>query len=86
MRACLHLYTKTSQDSVFYQMLNEDIVLKENEIFEYSDHYYQMLDSEAKKDFDRSGLKNEKYQVISTRTEPNEYWGDIRYLFLKPLE
>ena len=86
MRACLHLYTKTSQDSVFYQILNEDIELEVDEIFDYSEFYYQILDSEAKKDFDRSGLKYGKYQVISTRREPNDYWGEIRYLFLKPLE
>lgn len=86
MRACLHLYTKTSENSLFYQILKEDLELKENQIFEYNEYYYQILDSEAKKDFDRSGLKKGKYQVFSTHSEPNLNWGDIRYLFLRSLE
>lgn len=86
MRACLHLYTETSKDSVFYQILNEDIELNENDIFEYDPKYYQILDSEAKKEFDNNSLKTGKYKVISTRTEPNDYWGEIRYLFLKPVK
>ena len=84
MRACLHLYTETSKDSVFYQILKEDIELKENDIFEYDNKFYDILDSEAKKAFNQSGLSKGKYEVISTKTEPNDYWGEIRYLFLKP--
>lgn len=85
MRACLHLYTETSEDSVFYQILREDIELKENDQFEYNDRFYNMLDEETKKIFVQNGLKKGTYFVLSTRTEPNEYWGEIRYLFLKPL-
>ncbi|MCC5923905.1 MAG: hypothetical protein JJT77_08970 [Crocinitomicaceae bacterium] len=60
--------------------------MKENDLFEYSDIFYSMLDSDAKKTFNQSGLKKGKYKVISTKTEPNDYWGEIRYLFLKPME
>ena len=86
MRACLHLYTESSEYSVFYQILQEDIDLEENDEFEYDDIYYFRLDSEARKNFDRSGLKKGKYKVTATRTEPNDYWGEIRYLFLKPID
>lgn len=86
MRACLHLFTKNSENSVFYQILNEDVELQQNDIFEYSDYYYFKLDEEARKIFDKSGLEKGQYYVHSTRSEPNEYWGEIRYLFLKPKE
>jgi len=86
MRACLHFSTKESKDSVFYQIFNEDINLSENDILHYSDYHYNRLDDEAKKIFDKSGLKKGRYIVTFTRTEPNEYWDDIRYLFLKPAE
>ncbi len=86
MRSCLHLYTRTSKDSVFYQILKEDIELIENDKFEYDDRFYNILDSEAKKLFNQSGLKKGTYNVIGTKTESNEYWGEIRYLFLKPIK
>lgn len=40
MRACLHLSTKESDDYVFYQILNEDINLSEDDVLEYSDYHY----------------------------------------------
>lgn len=86
MRACLRLSTKESEDSVFFQILNEDINLSENDILKYSDYHYNLLDNDAKRIFDESGLKKENYIVTFTRTEPNEYWGGVRYLFLKPVE
>ena len=84
MRACLHLYTTESTSSVFYQILNEDLNLLENDTFEYSNKYYNLLDDDAKKIFDRAGLRKGNYIVTATRTEPNDYWGEIRYLFIKP--
>ena len=86
MSACLHLYTETSDNSVFFQILQEDLALKENDLLEYDDKFYSILDSEAKKAFNRSGLKKGKYKVISTKTEPNDYWGETRYLFLRSVK
>ena len=86
MRACLHLYTESSRDSVFYQILNEDIELKVNDKLEYSDSFYNELDDDNKKEFEQKGLKKGTYEVIATKTEPNEYWGELRYLFLKPIK
>jgi hypothetical protein len=86
MRACLHLYAETSSDSVFYQILNEDIELKEGEFFDYLEKYYNLLDSKAKKDFNSQNLKIGKYQVYTTYIEPNDHLGEIRYLFLKPVK
>lgn len=86
MRACLHLYTESSRDSVFYQILNEDIELKVNDKLEYSDSFYNELDDDNKREFEQKGLKKGTYEVIETKTEPNEYWGELRYLFLKPIK
>ena len=46
MKTCLYLYTKSSEDVVFWQMLDYTINLKEGDIFEYNQRHYDELNSE----------------------------------------
>ena len=84
MRAYLHLCADKTNDSVMWQILNEDFDLKENENFVYTQNLYNLLDDENKEVFKKSGLNLGNYVVQSTWTEHNEVWGDIRILYLRP--
>lgn len=85
MRTCLHLYTPESEHSVFYQILNHDIVRVVGDIVDYNAELFILLDADAQRIFNNEGLNFGNYEVIASRTEPNGYWGDIRYLFLRPI-
>ena len=84
MKTCLHFYTESSENSIFYQILKKDIDLKENETFNYNEDNFNALDSQNQISFDQKGLKKGNYIVIATKTEQNEYWGEIRLLFIRP--
>lgn len=85
MRACLHLLTQESEESVFYQILNEDIELNNATTFEYSQYHLNLLDDNAKRIFNNSGLELGNYSILDSRTEENDYWGEIRYIFLRAI-
>jgi hypothetical protein len=85
MRASLHFYTENSDEPVFYQILEHDVQTNDSNVFEYDQRDYNDLDSKAQKDFDSYRLKLGKYTVLSSRIEKNEYWGELRHLFLKPI-
>ncbi len=84
MRAYLHLCNDKKENSVMYQVLEEDYDLKEGQIFSYTENLFEKLDNEAKEIFEKSNLKIGNYLVESTWTEKNEYWGDLRILYLRP--
>ena len=84
MRAYLHLCNDKKENSVMYQVLEEDYDLKEGQIFTYNENLFEKLDEEAKEIFDKANLKIGNYRVESTWTEKNEYWGDLRILYLRP--
>ena len=85
MKTCLYLYTKSSEDVVFWQMLDYTINLKEGDIFEYNQRHYDELNSESKKEFNRSGAIFGKYIVDSTAIDDkNEHYVKYKSLFLKP--
>lgn len=83
MRAYLHLIPTNSEKSVMYQVLDKDIDLKVGEIFHYTQEYYSRLDKEAKDLFVESGLKIGEYEIVNVEIQKNDYWGDIRLLFVK---
>lgn len=82
MRAILHLCNNPNEGSVFFQILNYDVKIKEGELFNYTEEFYALLSEEAKRDFTRARVKFGSYKVTSTRTEENGYWGNIRYIVL----
>lgn len=85
MKTCLHLSKIGDEVSRFYQIVDEDIIVSENDIFDYS-HYYNRLDSEALKDFQKRKLKQGKYIVESIRIDPENDADRIRYIFLREFE
>jgi hypothetical protein len=84
MRAYLHLCNDKKENSVMYQVLDEDYDLKEGETFLYTQNLFEKLDKEAKEIFEKSKLKIGNYRVESSWTEKNEYWGELRILHLRP--
>lgn len=85
MRACLHLHSKTSENSLFYQILMYDIDLKVGDILDYNEHLYLQLKPKEMDQFDQTKLKLGKYHIFSTRIEEEMAYGYIRYLFLREL-
>lgn len=86
MPTCIHLYSEDSDRSVFYHVYREDIIVKTDDIFNFSYSFYSSLPENYKKTFDKFKLKIGKYTVTSTYTEENEFDGKIRYIFLKPIK
>ena len=84
MKAYLHLCNDNNQNSVMFQVLDEDYDLKEGQIFPYTENLFEKLDEEAKEIFVKSKLKIGNYRVESTWTEQNDFWGDLRILYLRP--
>ena len=86
MRACLKLYTESSEHSVFWQMLKNDINISVGDSFEYGSNYQSLLDSQALEEFNRAGLTCGDYIVDTVKVVENEYWGTVKYIFLKPIQ
>jgi len=85
MKTCIHLHTEESEQSVFYQLVDEDIKTNVGDIFEYSDKYYYQLGRKAKEEFDKEDLKTGKYKVVSAYLEPT-IDGTERYIFIRPIQ
>ena len=86
MRASLHFYNEFGEEPIFYQILNNDIDLSEGDIFNYNETYYYKLERADKKTFDSKNLTMGEYKIISTKIVNNKLFGDLRHIFLKPIE
>ncbi len=86
MKAWLKFYVEKIERWDFEQKLEKDIELSENDVFEYRDEFYNLLNEENKEKFNERGLKKGKYKVFSTKIEDNEVHGKLRFLFLKPMK
>lgn len=85
MRTIIHLHTNDSEESVFYQLVDEDINVKVGELFNYSDKYYYQLGNKAKQEFEAAGLSIGNYKVISAYLEPS-IDSKEKYIFIRPIQ
>lgn len=85
MKVCIHLYSNSSEYDLFFQILNVNLDFYNDNILDYNNYLYQLLDDEAKKDFNNSGLEFGKYKIISSKIEQNAYWGELSHLYLRAI-
>ncbi len=69
MRTCLKFCSKVKGDSLFFQILENDINLNENDTLEYNDSYFLRLNSLDRKSFEEIGLSKGIYKVISSQNQ-----------------
>lgn len=84
MKTIIHLHTNNSEESVFYQLVDEDINVKVGETFNYSDKYYYQLGNKSKQEFEEAGLSTGNYKVVSAYLE-SSIDGTEKYIFIRPI-
>jgi hypothetical protein len=85
MTNLLKLYSKDSNEFLFYQYINEKIVISKGDIIEYTKGYFELLNKENQLEFVSLGLTIGKYICINLWIEENETLGEIQQIFLKPI-
>lgn len=84
MKTCLHLHSDNSEQSVFYHLIDDILLVNQGDIVDYGQKYFHLLGIRAKEEFERFGLSKEKYKVLSTHLEVSGTENEI-YVFLKPI-
>ena len=80
MKTVLHLFTKDSENSVFFHPINELLNPNIGDDFNYV-NYHRQLNKYELDDFNKKELKNEIYIVTDLYDDEKQ---NLRFIYLKP--
>lgn len=84
MKTCLHLYTPTSKDSVFYHILKYNVGLVEGDEINYHEQFLNYLSEKELKEFNQAGFGNTNFKVISTEVILT-VGENMKYIFMRQI-
>lgn len=82
---CLHFcYSKNKESKVYQTLENIEIKLNVGDKFTYSENYYDLLNTNQKKQFNQCGFTTkDEYEVFAVNTElDNKSLGDVEIYFI----